>query len=389
MKTVQLFFELIRFAIKGDKLSDRTLQGVSEEQLVSLFKLSKNHDCAHLITYALYENKLIDKEHPQYKKFVYEQSLAVFRYENINYELEHICKFLEDNKIQHIPLKGSVIRALYPEPWMRTSCDIDILVHTEDSERAIKLLTEEYSCKLDFVYDYEASLYTSTNVHLELHLSLTPEHQDVAIDNVLKNVWDKSISRQGYVYSLAMADEYFYFYHLAHMAKHFGRSGCGVRPFIDLLLLDNLDDINEEKRFELLEQGKLSQFAKVAKKLVNVWFSGDEHDEFSKEVEDFILHCGVYGNKENFSLSMQNKKGSKLGYALSRIFLNNRDLSRQFPILIKHKWLNPFCQVARWFRIIFGGGVKRSVNELKEIKNRPDDQLKQREDMMKNLGLWK
>ena len=34
-------------------------------------------------------------------------------------------------QIPFLPLKGSVIRQYYPEPWMRTSCDIDILVDFE------------------------------------------------------------------------------------------------------------------------------------------------------------------------------------------------------------------------------------------------------------------
>ena len=39
-----------------------------------------------------------------------------------------ICSALNRESIAYIPLKGSVIKDLYPESWMRTSCDIDILV---------------------------------------------------------------------------------------------------------------------------------------------------------------------------------------------------------------------------------------------------------------------
>ena len=45
------------------------------------------------------------------------------------------CNALEKAQIPFVPLKGSVIRKYYPEAWMRTSSDIDVLVHKEDVEK--------------------------------------------------------------------------------------------------------------------------------------------------------------------------------------------------------------------------------------------------------------
>ncbi|MBQ8427024.1 MAG: nucleotidyltransferase family protein [Clostridia bacterium] len=389
MKVAKLFFELIRYSIKGDKLSDETLGGVREEQLNSLFVLSKKHDCAHLVTYALFENGLLSKDHPSYQKLVYEQSLAVFRYENINYELNQVCEFLDKHCVVHIPLKGSVIRSFYPQPWMRTSCDIDILIKSEERERVVQLLTDEYGCKLDSVFDYEISLYTPRNVHLEIHLNLVAERQDKIIDDVLSGIWESSTVRDGYSYSMEISDAMFYFYHVAHLSKHFCASGCGVRPFIDLWLLNNVKEYDQDKRDELLERGKLAKFDQGAKKVVAVWLDGEKHDEISKEIEDYVLQAGVYGIKENWKYYYQNKNGGKLRYALSRIFLSFKELCKYYPSLEKHKWLYPFYQVRRWFKILFCGGVKRSVKELNEIKNLSNDTYIKREKMMNNLGLWK
>ena len=71
-------------------------------------------------------------------------SKAVFRYEQLNYENERICMALEKAQIPFIPLKGSIIRKYYPESWMRTSCDVDVLVHEEDAEKAVDVLVKEY-----------------------------------------------------------------------------------------------------------------------------------------------------------------------------------------------------------------------------------------------------
>ena len=38
-----------------------------------------------------------------------------------------------------------------------------------------------------------------------------------------------------------MLDELFYFYHIAHMVKHFENGGCGIRPVVLSLLKENFE----------------------------------------------------------------------------------------------------------------------------------------------------
>ena len=85
-----------------------------------LYKLSKAHDLAHLVGDALIKNDLIgnDEIKAKYQKQV---MIAIYRYEKINYELNHLRSALNEAQIPFIPLKGSVLRQYYPEPWMRTS----------------------------------------------------------------------------------------------------------------------------------------------------------------------------------------------------------------------------------------------------------------------------
>ena len=52
-----------------------------------------------------------------------------------------------------IPLKGSVVRDLYPERWMRTSADIDLLIREDQEKTCEELLIDksqiEILCPLD------------------------------------------------------------------------------------------------------------------------------------------------------------------------------------------------------------------------------------------------
>lgn len=129
-KIIHAMMDLIASEVCGMTI-DRSQYELTDEELVKLYKLSKSHDLAHLVGDVLIKNDLIGDGEIK-AKFQKQIMLAVYRYEKINYELGRLRKVLNEAEIPFIPLKGSVIRQYYPEPWMRTSCDIDVLVHESD-----------------------------------------------------------------------------------------------------------------------------------------------------------------------------------------------------------------------------------------------------------------
>ena len=138
------------------------------ELLAKLYTLSKSHDLAHLVGDALTKNNIIGDGEIK-AKFQNQMMLAVYRYEKINYELGRLREAMNEAKIPFIPLKGSVIRQYYPKPWMRTSCDIDILVHESDLERAVAILVDKLAYKRESKGSHDISLFSDYGVHLELH----------------------------------------------------------------------------------------------------------------------------------------------------------------------------------------------------------------------------
>ena len=184
-----------------------------------------------------------------------------------------------------------------------------------------------------------------------------------------------------------MSDALFYTYHIYHMVKHYVLGGCGVRPFLDLWILNHAVTFDGSARKRLLKDEQLLTFAKEAERLSEVWFGEAEHTELTLQMERFLLQAGVYGNLENKVAVQQVKQGSKLRYALSRIWMPYNVLKLHYPVLKKHKWMLPFCQVARWFRLVFRGGVKRGVGELTMNRSVSDEQQNATETMLKKLGL--
>ena len=149
------------------------------------------------------------------------------------------------------------------------------------------------------------------------------------------------------------------------MAKHMLHGGCGARPFVDLWILEHKVEHCDEKRNELLKRGGLRRFADAVRALSEAWFNGGALTEVTRELEAYILQGGVYGTTENRVAVQQVKSGGKLRYALSRIWLPYDVLRFQYPSLTGKKGLLPLYEVRRWGRLLFCGGGKRSMNELR------------------------
>ena len=383
-RTIQILFALLRSAISGTELTEEERSIYSPEQLRSLLKIASRHDIEHLLALQLKKNQFISQKDASIEKSIF---TAVYRYERLRQEYENLCNALEKAEIPFLPLKGAVIRKYYPEAWMRTSCDIDILVREEDGEKARTILVNEHGYTDHGKGSHDFSLFSPGNTHVELHYDLVEGSFANEAAKVLKNVWSTATVREGTAFWYEMPDEMFYFYHIAHMAKHFENGGCGIRPLIDLWILDHIQEADKEKRDGLLREGNLLKFADAVRKLSRIWFENEEYDPISKQMENYILNGGVYGNNKNRIMVQQQKKGGKIGYALSKIWIPYDVIKFHYPILQKHKWLMPIMEIRRWCKLVFCGHLKRTTRELKYNSNISTDKVKEMQALLRGIGL--
>lgn len=362
-KALHNLMMLLRVGVGITKIEEESVK-YDASVIEEVYRLAKYHDLAHIVAHAVKKNKL---ECPPeiYAKLDKQFLLAMYRYQHQKHDLGVLTKALEEAQIPNIPLKGSVLRAFYPAEWMRTGCDIDILVKPESIEPVSEILINKYSYKPGPKTAHDVQFYSPAGTHIELHFDLI-EEDEYGDDPVLDTFWDDAKPIDGCQYRLAVSDEMFYFYHIRHMAKHIANGGCGIRPFLDLWVLGNrMPDKNTEGRAKLLALGGFEKFEAVAAQLSSVWFEGKEHTDTTLSLAAFLLGAGVYGNTENLVTVRSAKRGGKLKYMLSRIFMNTDSLAMAYPRLNKHRWLAPFYQVKRWCRLVFCGSFKKSVKELK------------------------
>lgn len=379
---INTMFRLFGSVLRED--TEKEIISLDRDSWGKLFKLTKKHDLAHLVGYALKvsENQIDDDIQ---KAFEQEMNRAAFRYVKIGYDLEAMSTALEKAKIRFIPLKGAVIRKYYKEPWLRTSCDIDILIADSDVEQAKKVLTQKMNYTYMSEWNYEVSFETPSKNHIELHHVLNDENQ--AIDKVLSTVWERSAPVSNGSFHYEMSDEMYYFYHIAHMAKHFVNGGCGIRPFLDIWVLNHHGEFDRQKRYELLDKAGLLQFAKAAEQLSEVWIGQEPHTPLSEQLEQFILSGGTYGTVENRVAVQQAMTGGKFSYMMSRVFLPYEQLKLTYPNLEKRKWAFPFYQIKRWFRLFKKGRWKKSIYEAKTTSSLTTDKNDRTTRLLNELGI--
>lgn len=255
-------------------------------------------------------------------------------------------------------------------------------------KRTISYLTEHLGYSYESQSSHDVSLFSKNRNHIELHYDILGDNVIDSVEPVLKKIWDVAQKNSNRQYQYKLPDEMFYFYHIAHMAKHFVKTGgCGVRPFLDIWVLNHRVSFDREKREKLLSDGGLSVFAKQAELLSEVWFGNAEHTEITKQMEGYILRGGVYGTTTNRVAVQQQKQGGKLEYALSKIFIPYDVIKFHYPILQKHKWLTPIMEARRWGKLIFCGHLKRTVKELKYNSAISEDAAAETRALLKNVGL--
>ena len=378
---IRTMMDLIAYEVCGKSI-DKSQYTLTDEDLAKLYKLSKSHDLAHLVGDALIKTGLIGDGEIK-AKFQKQMMLAVYRYEKINYELGRLRKVLNEAEIPFIPLKGSVIRQYYPEPWMRTSCDIDVLVHEEAVDQAAQSIVE----KLGYAYEkkqyHDISLMSDGGVHLELHHSIKENESN--IDLLLSECWDYATVLDGCEYEFT--NEFFCFHQFAHMSYHFLHGGCGVRPFLDIYLLEEKLDFRRDKLDEMLAKTGIKKFCDAAKSLSEVWFGNSEHTDVTRRMENYLLRGGVYGSTANSMAVGQQKEKGRLGYIINRIWLPYELLCITYPKLKGRKYLQLFYEIKRWFRIFNPEARKHKKNELDAIKNLSAKHKSDVNCMLNELGL--
>ena len=366
-KYVYQYIKVLALYLNGQEAHDLI---IDDKALSFFFKLSKHHSLravlySALTTLKLDVNKEVLSKLEEYYLFSIRKAL-IFENERIS-----LYQYLNDNKIDYLPLKGIILKEYYLDANTREFADNDILFDDAKSELVKKYFKNN---------NYQVELYKKSNhdvylkkpvLNFEMHRALFGETGDnEKIVAYFNDYLTKAPVKNGYEHQLSNED--FYIYFTAHSYKHFHHSGCGIRTLIDYYVyLKNtqLDFtyINQElAKLDLLDFS--NKMVSLSKKL----FGDEELNQEEEEMLLYIASSGTYGTIEH-SVAKGVKEKGKFGYFMARVFPPYRFYKNAYPWAYKCPILIPFAWLARFFRIIFKN-PKRAKSELKTIRNYKEEE---------------
>ena len=309
--------------------------------------------------------------------------------QNQLYALEQIYKAFDENKIDYMPLKGSVLKFVYPKPEMRPMGDADILIKNEQTEKINSVISslgyvkdESHKGDYDTVWDKKGVL------HLELHWNIvSPINR--AYYKYFQTGWRFACKADEKSRKYEMAPEDNLIYLFTHFANHYRYGGIGIRHLTDFYVFimknPNLDNIKIESA--LSEMGLL-QFYKNVLNTADVWFNGKNNTEITDFITEKIFSGGSYGTQAAHALSSETRiSGAKnKNRLIRRIFPSRNNMEHNFPIVKKYPALIPFLWVFRWVRALLfrRNNIKA---EYKNIKNISSSQIEKYSEELKYVGL--
>lgn len=367
-------------AILKDQKPQTPPSGLDWEKFYSL---SYRHSVANMVWYGL--NKLeVDEQPPKeiFNQFYRDYIMGVAKEATQHLEVEKLLQVFEQNGISCMPLKGYILKYLYPKPDMRSMTDVDILMKSKKA-KDIKKLMSEAGFQLDQITTYHDVYIKKPFLSIELHRELIGKNS--IYFNYFTKEWERASLKGSNktIYELSIED--FYIYMIVHLTKHFASSGTGIRSIMDVWVYmqhyeNKMDWEYVNKEFEKL---KLNKFAGHIQELSKIWFDSAPSNELYVEMTEYIGFSGLYGTKKNHIISRVNSKVSgkrsmksyKLIYILSLIFPDRERMITKYPILIKLPILYPFCWILRGAEYAFlrRRDVDSKISQLNAVTRKDID----------------
>lgn len=303
-------------------------------------------------------------------------------------QVRKVFDAFEAHQIDYMPLKGCIMKQLYPAPELRSMGDADILIRIEQYSQIVPIMES-----LDFQEVKESDhelVWQNKELFLELHKRVIPSYNK-DFYAYFGEGWQLAECRSGSRYAMRAEDEMVFLF--THFAKHYRDGGIGYRYVTDLWVFRNANpNMDEEYIRATLEKLYLAEFYENILRLIDVWFADAPTDEKMDYMTDFIFASGSWGVGQSRTLAnaVKNKQRSgvlaKLRYVWSILFPPVVVLSRKYTVLKKHPWMLPLVWLIRpFYKVLF---------EVKSLKRQKDnlgvltkEEIRHRREMLNFVGL--
>lgn len=335
-----------------------------------LIEFSKEQSVLNLVAYAV--DNMKDKPDAEMCNFlsqIRKQKMLTEAVQEI--EAGDVFAKLEEMGVKYMPLKGFIVKNLYPSPDMRTMSDIDVIIDKNELRRVVDAFVND-----GFSYVGEGDLHANVSrgkINLEFHHAMVDEKY-TKLNEYYGDGFKLAKPVEGSEYRYELSKEDLYVFLIVHIAKHYQYGGTGIRTLLDIYVYEkaipelDYDYINGE-----LKKIGLDKFYEKLRKIVYDWFSGNFDGNYDS-VSAYIVAGGVYGvqgiQKLNHFINenMDNLEDARKKTAVENIFPPLEIMQIRYPVLNKQKWLLPLFWIVRIIQTL----IQNPENAKGRFKNTAD-----------------
>ena len=326
-------------------------------RLEQALEVAQKHDIYCMLFYGA-KTCGLPEEDPAMQQLFSHVYLDVAKSEQQKYELNRIFRAFDQNGVVYMPLKGAILRDLYPRSEMRAMGDADILIRQEQNEAISAILQD-----LGFVFRGESDhelIWKKPALYLELHKRLIST-LNKEYSHYFEDPWAKAFlcPQSTTRYTLQPEEQFVYLF--VHFAKHYRVGGIGIRHLVDLWVYrQKHPELEEEKILRSMNAMGLAVFYRNIQKTLEHWFADGKADEITELILEMLFANGSFGTMETRGMapvirkrlegvSAKKIKRSRIWHS---VFLNSYTMKNKYPLLRKVPFLLPFFWVVRWFDIL-------------------------------------
>jgi hypothetical protein len=305
--------------------------------------------------------------------FAEEYKMMLLREARFELSGQQVFDALEKTKIPYIPLKGVIIKRLYPQESLRSFTDYDIYIG--DKGKQVKAVMESLGFEEKVTAEYDVAYFKKPSLYFEMHNNLFEE--DYSFDGYFDKPFEKTYVKSGTEYCHLLKNEDFFIHVFCHLYKHFTFGGCGVRQFMDIYVLMKHWTIDYTYVTAELEKLGLVDFFNTVKKVNGVIFDGEKPNKDLLDICEYIFSNGTFGTDKIIAVNDFNKKKEsmllwKMKHFAKRWVLSYSRMKERYAILEKMPFLLPFCWAHKAFKVLF---FKRDVlkSQLTDIEEYNSD----------------
>ena len=319
---------------------------IQEMDLPAVYAVAKAHYLSAVAAYALETAGIHDE------RFEQARVGAIRKCAMMDDDQESVLEALEKAGIWYMPMKGAILKDLYPAYGIREMSDRDILF---DASRAADVRTIMESLGFTtskYNHGYHDCYQKEPVSDFEMHREIISPYAGKKIYFYYRNVKDRLLKDDEKQQGWHFCPEDFYVFLMAHEYRHYSMSGTGLRSMLDTYVY--LQKIPMKMEYIAGETNKLgiNAFEETGRSLAIHLFQGGELTADEISMLRYCISSGAYGNQRNRMQNILSKNG-RIGYFFSRLTIPYHGMVELYPVLRKVPLLYPACWGHRLIHALF------------------------------------